>query len=355
MKTRRERYLSEWTREVADVACAAGNRRRPARGDGGRRGSEHRATRAAGASSLSCDSREGAGPRAGRRGRSTGEGPPDFRLSEGQAPADAPALVARPPAVRLSQAEADRVLDRLPALAAEPRALPFALREPSLPPPRAGRTERVSFPPPPGDAARPDAGAAGPLSVLRRMPEGDVPLAPHLSVTFSQPMLALDSHAALALADLPLRLEPQPPGEWRWVGTRTLVFEPEGRFPMASAFRATIPAGTRSASGASLGRAESWSFTTPAPRLLARHPEGGPARRDTLLFAAFDQRIDKTAVLAATRLRAGSRGATRAAARDGRRAAGGRDRRADAAGGRAGTGASRSAPRLPCRRTRRWR
>ena len=230
--------------------------------------------------------------------------PPDFSLSEGDAPAPAPALVARPPATRLSEAEASRVLDRLPPLAAEPVTLPFAMREASLPPPRTGRSKRAPFPEAQEDAARPEAAAAGPLSVLRRMPEGDVPLAPHLAVTFSQPMLALDSHAALGLADVPLRLEPQPPGEWRWVGTRTLVFEPEGRFPMATRFRATIPAGTKSALGGTLATAESWSFETPPPRLGARHPEGGPARRDSLLFAAFDQRVDAKAVLASITLRA---------------------------------------------------
>ncbi len=101
-----------------------------------------------------------------------------------------------------------------------------------------------------------------------------------------------------------MRLEPQPPGEWRWVGARTLVFEPEGRFPMATRYRATIPAGTRSALGGTLATAESWSFDTPPPRLVARHPEGGPARRDTLLFAAFDQRVDPAAVLATLKLRA---------------------------------------------------
>jgi uncharacterized protein YfaS (alpha-2-macroglobulin family) len=238
-------------------------------------------------------------------GQVAGDWPPDFRLSEGHEAGDAPALVARPPATRLSQADASAVLDRLPPHVAEARVEPFALREPSLPPPRTGRTERTPFPPAQGEAARPDVAAPGPLSVLRRMPEGDVPLAPHLSLTFSQPMVALDSHAALALADVPVRLEPQPPGEWRWIGTRTLVFEPEGRFPMASAFRATVPAGTRSATGSTLARGESWSFTTTAPRLVAHHPEGGPVRRDTLLFAAFDQRIDKAAVLAAMTLRAG--------------------------------------------------
>jgi hypothetical protein len=117
-------------------------------------------------------------------------------------------------------------------------------------------------------------------------------------------MVALDSHAGLARQDVPVRLEPQPKGEWRWIGTRTLVFEPEGRFAMASEYRASVAAGVKSATGGVLASAVSWSFRTPPPRLLAKHPETGPARRDGLLFAAFDQRIEPAAVLASVRVRA---------------------------------------------------
>ena len=228
-------------------------------------------------------------------------------MSEGTEPGEAPALVARPPAERLPDADARRVLDRLPPLASEPREEPFAIRDGSLPPPRTGRGVRAAFPPP-DEAGRPDVAATGPLEVLRRMPEGDVPLAPHLSITFSQPMVALDSHASLSREAVPARLSPQPAGEWRWVGTRTLVFEPEGRFPMATDYRVEVPAGTRAATGGTLASATGWTFSTPPPRLVARHPEPGPARRDTLMLAVFDQRVDPAAVLASLRVRAGGAG-----------------------------------------------
>ena len=230
-----------------------------------------------------------------------------FRLSEGTEAGEAPALVARPPAERIADADARRVLDRLPPLAALPVEEPFSIREASQPPPRTGRSARTAFPPL-ETAARPEAARTEALEVLRRMPEGDVPLAPHLSITFSQPMVALDSHEGLARGGLPARLSPQPPGEWRWVGTRTLVFEPEGRFPMATDYRVEIPAGTRAATGGTLASASAWSFSTPAPRLVARHPEHGPARRDTLIVAVFDQRIDPAAMLASLRMIAGGAG-----------------------------------------------
>ncbi len=149
------------------------------------------------------------------------------------------------------------------------------MREASLPPPRTGRTARASFPP--GEtAARPEAATAGPLEVLRRMPEGDVPLAPHLSITFSQPMVALDSHAGLAREASPVRLSPQPPGEWRWVGTRTLVFEPEGRFPMATDYRVEVPAGTRAATGGALASAAPGRSRRPRRASWPGTPRAGP-------------------------------------------------------------------------------
>jgi uncharacterized protein YfaS (alpha-2-macroglobulin family) len=226
-----------------------------------------------------------------------------FRLSEGTETGAPRRLVARPAAAPLSESDARRVLERLPPLAAEPRQEPFAMREASLPPPRPGRTVRTAFPPE-SEAVRPQPAPSGPLEIVRRMPEGDVPLAPHLSITFSQPMVALDTRDRLSREAVPARLAPEPPGEWRWVGTRTLLFEPVGRFPMATEFRVEVPAGVRSATGGTLAGAVSWSFSTPPPRLRARHPLSGPARRDALMFAAFDQRVDPAAVLSSVRVHA---------------------------------------------------
>ena len=117
----------------------------------------------------------------------------------------------------------------------------------------------------------------------------------------------LARHETLATEAPPVRLSPQPPGEWRWVGTRTLLFEPEGRFPMATEYRVEVRRGTRAESGATLGSSVGWSFSTPPPRVVASHPEGGPEPLDTLLFAAFDQAIDRAAVLATVRVRAKGR------------------------------------------------
>lgn len=230
-----------------------------------------------------------------------------FKLGEGIEAAAATVPPAAPaPAERLSDGDVERLLGRLPPFSAAAEEKEFALREESLPPPRPGKTIKEEFPPAATQAAsRPEAAPTGPLTVLRHAPDGPVPIAPHLSVTFSQPMVAVTSLAELAAEQVPVRLQPQPPGKWRWVGTQTLLFEPSGRFPMATVYKIEIPGDTKSPRGAAIVKAVSWSFSTPPPQLVSSYPQGGPSRRDTLLFAAFDQKIDPAAVLASIRARAG--------------------------------------------------
>jgi uncharacterized protein YfaS (alpha-2-macroglobulin family) len=140
-----------------------------------------------------------------------------------------------------------------------------------------------------------------------------VPLAPYLSVTFNQPMVALtgledpsaSSGQALAQQAVPVKLSPQPEGKWRWVGTKTLMFEPSYRFPMATQYTAEIAAGTKSATGGMLAKTVAWTFTTPPPTVQTFYPTNDPQRRDVLMFAAFDQRIEPDAVLPTIKVKAG--------------------------------------------------
>ncbi|MBL0214834.1 MAG: Ig-like domain-containing protein [Myxococcales bacterium] len=156
----------------------------------------------------------------------------------------------------------------------------------------------AAFPPPPTDRPPPAVATAGKgLSVVRWMPEGEVPLAPELSVTFSQPMIAVTSQEDAAKVQ-PVKLQPTPKGRWRWIGTRTIVFDPEVRFPQATTYTVTIPAGTKSATGEALAAAKSFTFETPAAKLVSSTPTSGPQQLDVPMFLLFDQNIDPKAVLA---------------------------------------------------------
>jgi uncharacterized protein YfaS (alpha-2-macroglobulin family) len=229
-----------------------------------------------------------------------------LRLSEGAERQDRQPPSAPPASLRLSESDAQTVLKRLPSLKMEAGdEQDFVQRERSLPPPRAGQTVVGVFPPP-QQSAVPTNAAPGPLEVLRYAPEGDVAIAPHLSVSFSQPMVAVTSHGELAAQDVPVRLTPQPPGKWRWIGTRTLRFEPENRFPMATEYAVEVPAGTRSVVGVTLATAKTWRFTTSPVQVNTTYPNGSPHPHDPLIFVQFDQRVDPAALLSAIQIRSGS-------------------------------------------------
>jgi uncharacterized protein YfaS (alpha-2-macroglobulin family) len=212
-----------------------------------------------------------------------------FRVSEANPAFDegdrTPVADARP----LPDARVSELLGRLPPIEGAERAA-FKLRAGSPPPPRTGTDVQQPWPPPPVPSVAPDA-AAGPLEVLRYAPEGDVPLAPHLSVTFNQPMVALTDHAT-ASKTVPVRLTPDIPGKWRWVGTSTALFEADPRLPMATSYTATIPAGTPAAGGATLPADVTWTFQTPPVKVVSGWPSGSSQPLRPVLLWSFDQRVD---------------------------------------------------------------
>lgn len=228
----------------------------------------------------------------------------DMVLTEGKRGPEPIDRAKLPPAKKLGDASTNSLFSRARPIASEADdKKDFALRPKSAPPPKTGQTIKGSFPPPPSSLLPPTTNDVGKtLTVLRYMPEGAVPLAPELSVTFSQPMVAVTSQGDASKVQ-PVKLTPTPPGKWRWIGTRTILFDPEVRFPQATTYQVEIPAGTRSATGNAMTAGKTFSFETPAPSLVSSWPSGSSAERtDTPMFALFDQKIDAQAVLAVTKL-----------------------------------------------------
>jgi uncharacterized protein YfaS (alpha-2-macroglobulin family) len=225
-----------------------------------------------------------------------------FSLRDAEVPFSPAEAIPAPEARALDPARTRTLLARLPDLEGKDGdARAFSLRPGSTPPPRTGKTVEVPFPPV-GITPQPEPGTPGELEVLRFAPEGEVDLAPRLNVTFSRPMVAVTSQEEAART-VPARLAPEPPGSWRWLGTRTLVFQPDERFPMATDYAVRIPADTRSATGDTLGKEVAFEFSTPAPLIVDRHPTGGPHDLEPVIYVAFDQRIDRDAMAAHVGLR----------------------------------------------------
>lgn len=202
----------------------------------------------------------------------------------------------------------DDIVDRLPVWVDDPAdQVEFNRPDESLPAPTSGTRIESAFPPP-SDQTTPEV-ATGPLEVLRFQPEGAVPVAPYVSVTFNQPMVPIGTLGQLDSADVPVEIDPDVPGHWEWIGTRTLRFEADSplfdRLPMATSFRVEVPAGTESMAGNTLAEPVSWTFDTPTPTVRSLTPTGRSLDVEPVFVVSFDQTIDPAAVLETIELEAG--------------------------------------------------
>jgi hypothetical protein len=223
-----------------------------------------------------------------------------INLSEGQAGLQDIVPVPTATGDPLSEDEINQILDRLPFLVIDPEdQQEFRLPEDPLPPPRTGETIDEVFPR--IEDIEPEPVPTGPLEVLRFSPEGEIPLAPFVNITFNQPMVPIATVSQLSALEVPVQLLPDVPGTWRWVGTKTLSFEHDSdqidRLPKATEYQVIIPAGVTSATGGILAETVRWTFSTPPPKMTTYSPSYGPQPLEPLFFIAFDQRIDPDSVM----------------------------------------------------------
>jgi len=194
------------------------------------------------------------------------------------------------------------ILERLPEFESEPEdQAEFLVPEAVFPPPRTGETISESFPPE-STVIQPDISSEGPLEVLRYSPEGEIPIAPFVNVTFNRPMVPITTIEDLTNEEVPVTIEPSISGTWRWLGTKTLNFQADSemidRLPMATEYKVTIPSGTTSASGENiLEETVKFTFNTPPPTIQTHYPSNSPQPLDPFFFISFDQRIHPEAVI----------------------------------------------------------
>jgi uncharacterized protein YfaS (alpha-2-macroglobulin family) len=143
------------------------------------------------------------------------------------------------------------------------------------------------------------------LGVLGIAPQG-LGLDPsQVAVVFDRPMVPLDR---LEQA-IPVRCSPAIEGRVRWAGTSTAVIVPEGgRFPMATRYSCSVPAGTAAADGVELERELSWVFETERPELTRSWPRDGAGEWDPVepIVLRFNQPMDPATVARSLRLKTAS-------------------------------------------------
>ncbi|HEU4582337.1 MAG TPA: MG2 domain-containing protein [Polyangiaceae bacterium] len=116
--------------------------------------------------------------------------------------------------------------------------------------------------------------ASSALELIYAGPRGPAALGSSIQLLFNQPLRPLDE--ATASPPPALELTPAVPGEWQWLGSRALTFYPRaGHLPAATAYRVSVPAGTRALSGESLSQPYVFEFETPAPAVLETQPGQG--------------------------------------------------------------------------------
>lgn len=165
--------------------------------------------------------------------------------------------------------------------------------------------EEATFPAPDPRPRSQDEDSDGPLRVLRATPVGEVRQPPGVCVVFSRPMVPLGDASDFGHEGSPVRLDPPVPGRWRWIGTRSLAFEPAQRFPLATDFHISIPAGTRSLDGARLRRRFTAAFSTPPAQVVDTCGSTRSSSLQPVVVLELDQRVDPAAVASCARWRSG--------------------------------------------------
>jgi uncharacterized protein YfaS (alpha-2-macroglobulin family) len=267
----------------------------------------------------------GPGPAPGTRptGRTGGAGgpgsgsvlPAGFSITAGTPAADPAASTPVVTGTPVPPGVLAEILRRLPAWdGAAGSAADYRWPTASSTRPAAGTTTKQSFPaetdsqnPP----AAPTVSSTGPVRVLRVQPQGSVAVAPFVSVTFDQPMVAVGTVGQVDGTSVPVSITPQIPGRWEWIGTQTLRFTADSgtdRLPMATKYSVTIPAGIRSVGGGTLTKAFTATFDTPPPVVTSFTPGSDtPVTLHPVMVAVFNQRVDPATVLATVEVSAGGR------------------------------------------------
>jgi len=235
-------------------------------------------------------------------------GPLTLTLSAGQGLAPEAETLTVVDGQSLTDSQVQAIVDRLPTWAPDSEDQEdFDRPAETLPPPRTGETIESTFPVS-LEAPGPEAVPSGPLEVLRFQPDGDVDVAPSISVTFNQPMVPVTTLSQLDAQDVPVTITPDLVGTWQWIGTRTLRFEYESdlfdRLPMATEYTVEIPARTTSQSGAELTETVTWQFQTPTVQIIDFYPEREGLALNPIFVVRFDQRVDPAEVLETVTMRA---------------------------------------------------
>lgn len=112
------------------------------------------------------------------------------------------------------------------------------------------------------------------LRILSTTPQGDLNALDDgqaITITFDRPIVSL-SGVEKDLRDGPLRITPEIPGRYRWMGTSTLSFLPDEPLAYSTRYVVTVQAPITAMDGATLTDDTMFSFVTPRPEVERKYP-----------------------------------------------------------------------------------
>lgn len=138
--------------------------------------------------------------------------------------------------------------------------------------------------------------STGPSGALSSLDEAN-----EIRIVFSEPMVTLGRVPAEVSAPY-VRIAPTIPGAFRWSGTTMLVFTPDPTqpLPFATAYTVSVDQAARAVSGRTLAAPVTFSFTTPAVRLLDTqwYRRGDTVAGAMVLLLRFNQPVRRADIAA---------------------------------------------------------
>lgn len=151
-----------------------------------------------------------------------------------------------------------------------------------------------------------NGGKEEPFSVVHYGPEGDATSDAVINIVFSKAMRALE--ASDQEAPIPVQIEPKLEGKWQWIGTNGVQFQPAGgKLPLGREIKVTVPDSARALNGNVLGKAVTFSFSTPTPYLDSFSPSDGSRSVELRprVVLGFNQAVDPVELVRLATMRAG--------------------------------------------------
>lgn len=194
----------------------------------------------------------------------------------------------------ISESEIEKLFARLPELKADTDLAVYIRPKTPVPAP-PGKQVALSFPPVEKISAPGELPKAPALKVTRMSPTGLVSEASRITVTYSQPMVPLASQGELAQVKAYVS---DVEGEWRWLGTQTMMFVPKnGQFPMSNTFKINVKGGLKSQLGGVLPADVDFKFNTATTKitqssaLVSADQWGQQVDLKPNVFFAFNQKV----------------------------------------------------------------